>query len=282
MIFENEKSNWKEACKASPNITQISESLKKRKKYKKLFCPRAIDDEFVFDIKNDFLNNWYFSRQTFGWYCGLHVDYTTMQVCSNEIKRLNSFLGNIYYVTILREPVRRYISEWNHLKRGGHAWNRSLNFCNKENFLNKCLTRNEKIEKISLEDFISCEVNIGNNRQTRMLADYGKDLDCSLFKEEKRRKLLENAKNILNQLSFFALNEFQHESQLLFEKTFKNQFKFKFKREQSKNETASELVKNVNRSIFDRIVKLNDLGLELYEYAKKLFFKRLNLYKVNY
>jgi hypothetical protein len=85
-----------------------------------------------------------------------------------------------------------------------------FNFCNKENFLNKCLTRNEKIEKISLEDFISCEDNIGNNRQTRMLADYGKDLDCSLFKEEKRRKLLENAKNILNQLSFFALNEFQH------------------------------------------------------------------------
>jgi hypothetical protein len=38
-------------------------------------------------------------------------------------------------MTILREPVRRYISEWNHLKRGGHAWNRSLNFCNKENFL---------------------------------------------------------------------------------------------------------------------------------------------------
>ena len=137
MIYDYEKYTWRNSCKTSPNTSQFFESFKKRSKYKKYFCPRG--DGTVFDIKNDFLNNWYFSRQTFGWFCGLHVDYTTMDVCIDEIKRRNAFLGRVFFITILRDPVRRYLSEWNHIKRGGHAWNRSLNFCNKENFVNKCV-----------------------------------------------------------------------------------------------------------------------------------------------
>ena len=68
---------------------------------------------------------------------------------------------------------------------------------------------------------------MANNRQTRSLAYYDQNkTDCNLFKLENKRELLKNAKNVLNQMSFFAITEYEELSQLLFEKTFENSFKF--------------------------------------------------------
>ena len=279
MHYDDKTNDWQNMCKLAPNKTKSNESLHKRKyKYKKYYCPRGSDKDFN---RNDFVNNWYFSRQTFGWFCGLHADYATLKICLNEIKRQNSFLGQVFFTTIIREPVRRYLSEWNHIKRGGHAWNRSKNICNQEIFVDRCLRPNQRIEEISLEQFISCRNNIANNRQTRMLADYGETDACNLFENENKKDLVSNAKNVLRNLSFFALNEYQKESQELFEKIFKNKFRFKFKRDQSINETALTLINDLSRPVFEKIINLNELDIELYEFAKNLFFKRLDFYRKN-
>jgi hypothetical protein len=107
MSFDKSSQKWRKSCESR-------QELQKKFKYKKFYCPRDITSL----DKNDFINNWYFSRQTFGWYCGLHVDYAGLKSCLNEIRRENMFLGKIYYITILRDPIKRYISEWNHITRG--------------------------------------------------------------------------------------------------------------------------------------------------------------------
>ena len=265
---------WIPAC----SKTKLNDHRKKFK-YKKYFCPRVKERSFS---GNDFENNWYFSRQTFGWYCGLHVDYASLTSCMNEVKRRNMFLRQFHYITILRDPVKRYLSEWNHITRGGHAWNRSRNYCNQENLLSTCLPY-KSTQNITLEEFISCENNIANNRQTRMLANYKTnsdgEYDCSVFNKENRKKLLINAQNVLRKLSFFALNEYQMFSQELFERTFENTLKFNFNLNQSTNETAIVLLKRLNTTIIEKIIRLNDLDLKLYEFAEKIFFKRLEFYR---
>ena len=116
-----------------------------------------------------------------------------------------------------------------------------------------------------------------------MLASYNsKNDDCKLFQSENKMLLLENAKQVLKNLKFFALNEYQEMSQELFENVFKNQFRFSKKFEQAKNENASKLVENLDKNQIEQIYKLNELDVKLYEYAKEIFFERLKFYRQNF
>jgi hypothetical protein len=112
------------------------------------------------------------------------------------------------------------------------------------------------------------------------LADYSKDQSCSIFKNENKKELLENAKEVLKQMSYFALAEYEELSQLLFEKTFKNSLKIDHKVKLRKSST-NLIIQTMNITLKENLIRLNDLDIELYDFAKKLFFDRLRFYNIN-
>ena len=123
---------------------------------------------------------------------------------------------------------------------------------------------------------------MASNRQTRFLAHDDESNDCRLYKPENKKRLLLNAKRILKGMSYFALTEYDELSRRLFDKTFQNSFLFeKFKESKSvyKYKTYN-FTNTLDKKLVRKIEKLNDLDLELYAYAKKLFFDRLKSYGI--
>lgn len=65
--------------------------------------------------------SWLFSRYTTGWKCGLHADWTELTNCVDG--KLDEIEGTqikrrYFYITLLREPISRYLSEFRHVQRG--------------------------------------------------------------------------------------------------------------------------------------------------------------------
>lgn len=87
---------------------------------------------------------WLFSRHSTGWKCGLHADWTELNDCLNkELTDIQYVDGKYYngamheptthdrrylYVSFLREPIRRFISEYKHVQRGA-TWKSSRHLC---------------------------------------------------------------------------------------------------------------------------------------------------------
>jgi len=70
--------------------------------------------------KKDGESQWLFSRHSTGWRCGLHADWTELNACVDSYFNAEEGLKSrrYFYVTFLREPVGRYLSEWRHVQRG--------------------------------------------------------------------------------------------------------------------------------------------------------------------
>jgi hypothetical protein len=279
---------WVNACLIKPQkVLQVKETI-----YAKYYCPRDEINEYK-ETKEIISNSWFFSRQTFGWgrewQCGVHSDFSKFKFCSVRIKKENLFLKKIHLITVIREPMARYVSEWSHVERKTRDGHKiifsSTNFCNKEVIMAECLANlTIDFKNITLEKFTLCQDNLASNRQTRLLADYDEsEPDCKLFKPQNKNLLLLNAKKVLTEMSYFALTEYDVLSRKLFEKTFQNLFKFKeFKEKDSKFKyKTSNLLKTLDERLVQKIRQLNDLDLELYDYAKKLFFERLNSYGIH-
>jgi hypothetical protein len=163
-----------------------------------------------------------------------------------------------------------------------NPFHESQNPCNQEVSLATCLNNMTIQEELTLEKFTECKNNIANNRQTRLLADYG-DKNCTLFEEKNKEQLVRNAKNVLKKMSFFGITEYEELSQKLFEKTFHNVFKIDYNVVPGKYKTTTlNYVKSLNKTLIEKIDAINDLDWELYQYAKVLFFERINHYKINY
>ena len=80
---------------------------------------------------------------------------------------------NLIYITNLRLPVQRFLSEWKHVQRGA-TWRQSTLTCGGKTHsqLNtQCFQNEDDWEGVELEDFVACKTNLAYNRQTRMLAD---------------------------------------------------------------------------------------------------------------
>ena len=127
---------------------------------------------------------------------------------------------------------------------------------------------------MSLDQFMDCKWNMAVNRQTRMLADLTL-VDCydksKMAAEERHRVMLKSAKEHLRQMPYFGLTEYIVESQFMFEQTFG--IKFTVPLVQKNNTHASK--SSVLPVQLDRISTMNALDVELYKYAKDLFFERL-------
>ncbi|NWS41693.1 H6ST2 sulfotransferase, partial [Probosciger aterrimus] len=184
-------------------------------------------------------------------------------------------LRNFYYITILRDPVSRYLSEWRHVQRGA-TWKASLHVCDGRSptteELPSCYTGDDW-SGCSLQEFMDCPYNLANNRQVRMLSDLSL-VGCynlSVMPEEQRNKvLLDSAKENLKRMAFFGLTEFQRKTQYLFEKTFNMNFISPFTQYNSTRASSVEIDEQTQR----RIEALNFLDMELYDYAKDLFLQR--------
>ncbi|XP_004860136.1 heparan-sulfate 6-O-sulfotransferase 2 isoform X2 [Heterocephalus glaber] len=223
---------------------------------------------------------WLFSRFSTGWSCGLHADWTELTSCvpamvdGKRDARLRPS-RNFHYITILRDPVSRYLSEWRHVQRGA-TWKASLHVCDgrpptsKE--LPSCYTGDDW-SGCPLKEFMDCPYNLANNRQVRMLSDLTL-VGCynlSVMPEKQRNKvLLESAKSNLKHMAFFGLTEFQRKTQYLFEKTFNMNFISPFTQYNTTRASSVE----INEEVQKHIERLNFLDMELYSYAKDLFLQR--------
>ena len=100
------------------------------------------------DAKSEEL--WLVSRYSTGWKCGLHADWTELNDCLNaelfyyqsnndplnrdqgkiQTNQVNRLVQNrrYLYITFLRNPVRRFISEYKHVQRGA-TWRSSRHLC---------------------------------------------------------------------------------------------------------------------------------------------------------
>lgn len=126
---------------------------------------------------------------------------------------------------------------------------------------------------VTLEDFASCDFNMANNRQTRMLANLSL-VHCyntsAMSPQTRNRTLLQSAKKNLEDLTYFGITEFQRESQLLFEATFNVKFKTDFVQFESGYAADYDVTPAQQKLVLSR----NELDVQLYEFAKQLFLTR--------
>lgn len=217
---------------------------------------------------------WLFSWFTVGWPCELHADWTMLHECVD--KAMNEIEGfqrkrRYLYITLLRDPVARFLSEWQHLRSGSHWKDGKLRCAQQEVSLfdlRPCF--NELTwEGVTFVEFMDCQDNLARNRQTRMMADLTKSqcYDRRKIKPDVRSRLqltsaLENIANI----EFFGLTEYQKETKELFEKTFHVEFQKEFELQSDK-----EWDEMISEDEFIQMMKYIELDVQLYLYAKSLF-----------
>lgn len=91
-----------------------------QRKKKRCYCFRPHRNE-----------NWLFSRYSTGWKCGLHADWTELTGCvDSELDKNEGETAKrrYFYITLLREPIARYLSEFRHVQRGA-TWKNSRHWC---------------------------------------------------------------------------------------------------------------------------------------------------------
>lgn len=216
----------------------------------------------------------------------MHADWTELTNCVDE--KLDELEGKVakrryFYITLLREPISRYLSEFRHVQRGA-TWRGSRHFCKgrpaTEDEVPPCFS-GEDWEGVQLDEFIDCESNLANNRQTRMLADL-ELIGCYdrnyMPQSERDRVMLASAKKNLQSMAFFGLTEYQKISQYIFEETFNLRFAIPF--EQNNATVSSSTLTTLTAAQAAKIAKLNALDIELYEFAKKLLLERFNKLKL--
>lgn len=176
---------------------------------------------------------------------------------------------------MLREPVERFLSEWRHVVGGATWFDRRLRCNNKRNRLPFCWQGKRNWVGVSLDEFLDCKYNLVKNRQTRMLADL-RLVDCynefDVDNITKDKIMLQSAKNNLLKLPFFGLTNYQRLSQQLFEYTFRVKFNIVFRQN---NHTAASHA-NFSANHLERIKYQTRLDIELYQYAKDIFMKRIS------
>ncbi|XP_014471403.1 PREDICTED: heparan-sulfate 6-O-sulfotransferase 1-B [Dinoponera quadriceps] len=236
-----------------------------QRRRKRCFCFRPNRNE-----------NWLFSRYSTGWKCGLHADWTELTSCVDT--ELNKIEGEgikrrYFYITIIRDPVARYLSEFRHVQRGA-TWRGARHWCGgTQTNIPQCYT-GPSWQGVTLEQFMACSYNLANNRQTRMLADLS-IVGCynsTLSGTDRDRLMLASAKHNLQFMPFFMLTEYQKVGQYSFEETFGMRFAVAF--EQHNATLSAATMATLRADQLDAVRRLNNLDLELYEFAKNLAFQR--------
>ncbi|XP_015109171.1 heparan-sulfate 6-O-sulfotransferase 3-B [Diachasma alloeum] len=238
-------------------------SCQRRKK--RCYCFRPNRDE-----------HWLFSRYSTGWKCGLHADWTELTNCvDSELNKIESdtIKRRYFYITIIRDPVARYLSEFRHVQRGA-TWKGARHWCGGALGNIPSCYNGPNWQGVTLEEFMACPKNLASNRQTRMLADLSL-IGCynsSLSSAERDYIMLESAKRNLQFMPFFMLTEYQKVGQYSFEETFGMRFAVAFEQHNATQSAAT--MATLTPQQLDEVKRLNKLDLQLYEFAKDLAMQR--------
>ncbi|XP_059474051.1 heparan-sulfate 6-O-sulfotransferase 2 [Neocloeon triangulifer] len=226
--------------------------------------------------------NWLFSRYSTGWKCGLHADWTELTNCVDSELDKNeggTVKRRYFYITLLRDPVSRFLSEYRHVQRGA-TWRNARHWCGGHEATEEELPRcypGETWQGVDLSQFLACPFNLGANRQTRMLADLAL-VGCYnrtyLPEEQRNTVLLTSAKRNLASMAFFGLTEYQKVSQYVFEETFNLRFSIPF--EQHNATVSGATMNELSEQQLALIKKANALDIELYDFAKELMYRRFH------
>ena len=278
---------------------QPDELLRRVSKKKKSFvvCPASAMENCVPAVPSSgsrftLPEMWLACEKTYGWVCGIHPFLTEMRKCLP--KYLSENYGRrgrrLHFMTLLRHPVSRYISEFLHVRRGGkwtytHQCGNHLVTAKDVPACYPGFYEGETWGNVTLEEYMACDSNWANNRQTIMLADleavgcFGKS---NLSADERDHILLQSAKKNLEQFSFVGLSEYMTENGILFEHRFGIELEDPSMQKKLQYQHSGPLLQQVwnNSTLFSAIASLNNLDMELYHYAKKLFVSRLNQIKV--
>lgn len=225
---------------------------------------------------------WLQSEVTYQWPCGIHSFYTAMIPCIQTfyIKRYGPRKRNYHYFTLLRHPVHRYLSEFRHIAQGNANWDviTGVKHCHNaisESTVPECYHNAYKRYpwyNVTLAKFLSCSHNWANNRYTWMLADL-KLLQCnnnrSYNKTQFESNLLKSAKKRLKSMAFFGISEHLKETSILFE------YRFTVKLLSLATTDKTLLSRDIDRNLYNEIVRLNYMDMALYNYAFNLFRNRL-------
>nr|CAG4649708.1 EOG090X0E58 [Scapholeberis mucronata]SVE93896.1 EOG090X0E58 [Scapholeberis mucronata] len=242
-------------------------------------CPRKRKrcDCFRPNTVND---QWLFSRYSTGWKCGLHADWTELTDCVESA--LDEFEGSAkkrryFFITVLRDPIHRYLSEFRHVQRGA-TWKSARHWCGGQEFtsLPHCY-KGSNWTGVELDEFMDCPYNLAHNRQTRMLADLTlagcyTGFNSTEDRLERDRILLQSAKHNLANMAFFGLTEQQSISQYIFEQTFQLDFANSF--DQANATLSAQAIAELTPSQLERVRQLNSLDTELLAFARKLMHER--------
>jgi hypothetical protein len=107
---------WKKAC--HDVMVRVPSKTSRSRLTKKFECKRWTG-------KNE---SWYFSEHIngWGWKCGLHPDLTDLRSCM-EKEEFPPFSNgtpskDFRYISILRNPMTRFLSEFHHIKKTNSTW----------------------------------------------------------------------------------------------------------------------------------------------------------------
>ena len=268
-------------CLTAAKINEEQLCTATDRKVKRAKCPRP-------GAAND-RESWLVSERTLGWICGVHSSFSEMRACLPS--RLDREWGpkpsrRFHYITMIRHPILRYLSEYMHVRRGA-TWSRKRVCSGKEVVNDEMPPCYEgyytglRWSNVTMESFVSCDTNWANNRQTFALTDL-EQFGCfnrSVWKQ-REVELLNSAMSNLRDMAFFGLAEYQEESGALFQETFdlvmpSGSLEQKPLAVQHSYEILREIA--TNETIYQRIVRNNHLDMQLYQYALKLFASRLKM-----
>lgn len=184
-----------------------------------------------------------------------------------------------FYITILRDPIVRYLSEFKHVQRGA-TWKNTKYWCGgKEATRKEIPPCYDDIDwaGVTLDEFTDCKSNMATNRQTRMLADLSL-VSCyntsAMLQRDRDIVILASAKENLRKMAYFGLCEYQQISQYMFEKTFNLHFNKAFVQFNETHVSQSIDSGQISMEQLKRIKQLNYLDIKLYEYAQDLLLSR--------
>ncbi|CAL4205159.1 unnamed protein product, partial [Meganyctiphanes norvegica] len=257
-------------------LTKTTDYICPTKKHRKNLCQRLLRNKTsieggLFKSKKQ--------KSKFGWHYLLpetrNIVHKTMNDGTNS-----DVVVRYFYITFLRNPIHRYLSEFRHVRRGA-TWKTARLWCMgrpaSEEEIPRCY-KGETWENLTLEEFINCPSNLAINRQTRMLADMslvGCYNQSFMSPVERNTAMLLSAKNNLKKMAFFGLTEEQEKSQYLFEETFNLKFNVRF--EQYNQTISGSSLHDIPVDVVEHIKQMNNLDIQLYEYAQKLLQSRFKI-----
>ncbi|WAQ99411.1 H6ST1-like protein [Mya arenaria] len=224
---------------------------------------------------------WFVTRAFTERACGTHADWTQMHRCIDHMmdtREGKSRPRRYFYITQLRDPLDRYLSEFHHQSTTSH-WEGATLGCKDYDKpywddIRPCfLTKNW--QGVSFSEFMDCPFNLATNRMTRMLADLVQTQCYSNYHSEhwkhvRAEEWVESAQQNIFNMKHFSLMERPDESDLLFQKAFG--IKFKTKDKQKLSRTAKL---QITEKQFLKMIQLAELDFHIYLFAQDLFNYRL-------